>query len=331
MKGISHFMSGVAAATFIPALVNMSAEGSLVLLLAGVGGIMPDTLDFKLARYLEKPDAELDPDPNHPDPQAMAEQVAAAINRAWETGKPVQAQFHTMKLGADLWRQYGVHFGGSEQQVTVRIGPVVNTSQVPLAGSELDLPLGRAPIAAPTRYTYDAETKIDIFSGPSFEFKKKSEAVEISFLPWHRRWSHSLTVAALIGGVLALLIGPWYGLAYVLGSTAHILEDQLGHMGSNLFYPFTQERAEGLKLFHSGDALPNLFAVWLSMILILFNLDRFAAVPILNPWSYFSFGLLLPWAAILGLRWLNRRWEKALSAGDIRMGEVAAEAEETAS
>lgn len=337
MKGIAHFFSGVAAATFLPAVVHMSAEGSLILLLAGIGGLMPDTLDFKLARYLEKNQVEIDPDPLSPDPQAMAEQVAAAIDRAWETGKPVRVQFHTMKLGADLWRQYAVDFGGAAREVRVRIGPVVTTSQVPFAGSELDLPPGRAPIQAPTRYSYGAETRVDIFSGPTFEFERRAssdgEAIEISFLPWHRRWSHALTVAVLIGGAITLLLGPWYGLAYALGSTAHILEDQLGHMGSNLFYPFTRRRSEGLKLFHSGDALPNLFAVWLSVWLILFNLDRFSAAPVFNVWSLLLVGLVLPWAIILGATWWFGRQGKAelaakpaSSPGDRQLTEMRAEA-----
>lgn len=326
MKGVAHFFSGVAAATLIPPIVRMSAEGSMILLLAGIGGLMPDTLDFKLARYLEGNQVEIDPDPLAPDPQAMAEQVAAAIDRAWETGKPVRVQFHTMKLGADLWRQYGVDFGGERREVRVRIGPVVTTSQVPFAGSELDLPVGRAPIQAPTRYTYDAETKVDIFSGPTFEFERRGDAIEISFLPWHRRWSHALTVAALIGGAIALVLGPWYGLAYTVGSAAHILEDQLGHMGSNLFYPLTKRRAEGLKLFHSGDALPNLFAVWFSVWLILFNLDRFSDTPVFKFLPYLGIGLALPWAIILGATWwFGRRPRPKPSQGDRQLTEMQAE------
>jgi len=326
MKGIAHFFSGVAAATFLPPVVQMSAQGSMILLLAGIGGLMPDTLDFKLARYLEENQVEIDPDPLAPDPQGMAEQVAAAINRAWETGKPVRVQFHTMKLGADLWRQYAVDFGGERREVRVRIGPVVTTSQVPFVGSELGLPPGCAPIQAPTRYTYGAETKVDIFSGPTFEFERRGDVVDISFLPWHRRWSHALTVAVLIGGLIALLFGLWYGLAYTLGSAAHILEDQLGHMGSNLFYPFTKRRAEGLKLFHSGDALPNLLAVWLSGWLILFNLDRFSDTPVFNLFSFFLFGLALPWALILGTTWwFSRRPRPAFSPGDRLITEMQAE------
>ena len=139
MKGIAHFFSGVAAASFLPQVIQMSGDGNLIMLLAGIGGIMPDTLDFKLARYFETPDVEIDPDPDAPDPQAMAEQVADAINRAYETGRPVNIQFHTIKLGADLWRQYAIHFGQGEAdrppEVRVRIGPVVTTSQVPYPDS----------------------------------------------------------------------------------------------------------------------------------------------------------------------------------------------------
>lgn len=335
MKGISHFISGVAVATFFPQVVHMAADGNLILLLAGVGGILPDTLDFKLARYLEKPDVEVDADPSAPDPQAMAEQVAEAIDRAYETGEPVKVQFHTMKLGTDLWRQYSIHFC-QEREVRVRIGSLVTTSQVPYPDSELDLPVGRAPVMASMRYAYDTETRVDVFSGPAFEFRRRDDcaghgdAVEIDFLPWHRRWSHSLTVAALLGGVVALLFGPFYGLVYALGSVIHILEDQLGYMGTNLLYPLTRQRIEGLKLFHSGDALPNLFTVWLSVVLILFNIDRFSPAPALNPWSYFGIGLLLPWAVILGLSWWSaRRQQKPqLSVGDIKAAEVLAEAEE---
>jgi hypothetical protein len=332
MKGISHFVSGVAAATFLPQLVHMSAQGSFVLLLAGLGGIMPDTLDFKLARYLKKPDVSVDPDPNALDPQAIAEQIAQALDRAYESEVPIQAQFHTIKLGADLWRQYRVSFDGEKREVRVRIGPLVTTSQVPYPDSDPNLPVGRAPISAPTRYAYDAETVIDAFDGPTFLFRRHGETIEIHFLPWHRRWSHSLTLAALLGGITALALGPLAGLAYALGSVTHILEDQLGHMGSNLAFPFTKRRLEGLKLFHSGDALPNLFTVWLGVVLILFNLDRFSPSPVLDPWSYFLIGLIVPWAAIWGLSWWSRHGvRQKMSVGDIQTAEVQAEAEEVTS
>ena len=76
MKGVSHFVSGVAAATFIPRVVTLAAQGSFVLLLAGVGGVLPDTLDFRLARYLQQPDVEISPDPDARDGPRTAEQIA---------------------------------------------------------------------------------------------------------------------------------------------------------------------------------------------------------------------------------------------------------------
>jgi hypothetical protein len=64
MKGIAHFISGVAIATFFPEVVRQAADGSLLPVLGGVAGILPDTLDFKFVRYFERYDLEIDPGPN---------------------------------------------------------------------------------------------------------------------------------------------------------------------------------------------------------------------------------------------------------------------------
>ena len=106
MKGFTHFISGVAVASFLPQVVSLSAQGRFVLLLAGLGGLIPDTLDFKLARYLEVPDLEILPDPNDPDPSGMARSLATAVDRAYRQDKAVHVRFHTLKLGANLWRRY---------------------------------------------------------------------------------------------------------------------------------------------------------------------------------------------------------------------------------
>jgi hypothetical protein len=107
--------------------------------------------------------------------------------------------------------------------------------------------------------------------------------------------------------MVGLLLGPTAATLYVLGSIVHILQDQLGHMGTNLLYPITPRRTPGLGWFHSGDTLPNRFVVWLSAVLVLFNLDRFAAASTLSPWSIFAFGLALPWTLILCLSWWSHR------------------------
>jgi hypothetical protein len=59
MKGIAHFITGVALATFFPEVVQSGAQGSLLPMLGGIAGILPDTLDFKFARYLFSSDAIL--------------------------------------------------------------------------------------------------------------------------------------------------------------------------------------------------------------------------------------------------------------------------------
>jgi membrane-bound metal-dependent hydrolase YbcI (DUF457 family) len=352
MKGIAHFISGVAVATFFPAAVQMAQENtSLILVLGGIFGILPDTLDFKFARFFEGADAEIDPHPDHPDPQAMAETVASAIDRAHETGKTTSVQFHTMKLGADLWRQYSIFFDTEASEVAIRMGPVVTTSQVPFPDSELDVPVGRAKAMAKMIQTYDAESKVDIFSGPSFEFVPEGDAVEIAFLPWHRRWSHSFTLAALLGVALFLLgavlgwlgnpgnplaalsFGGLCGLIAGLAAATHIVEDQLGHMGSNLFYPFTRKRTAGLKLLRSGDAIPNFLTVWASLVIILFNLDRFSAAPILEPISYFATSLVIPAALLLVGNFITKRWQKTRqrAAGALVAAEAVAFSEEVES
>ena len=61
MKGIAHFLTGVAIATCFPEVVQQAAGGGLLPVLGGVAGILPDTLDFKFVRYFERYDLEIDP------------------------------------------------------------------------------------------------------------------------------------------------------------------------------------------------------------------------------------------------------------------------------
>jgi membrane-bound metal-dependent hydrolase YbcI (DUF457 family) len=314
MKGIAHFITGVAVATFFPEIVHGAAQNlSFGPLLGGLAGLLPDTLDFKFVRYFERLDGEIDParlttEEGHPDPQAIADRIAAAMARAYETGQRVRVHLHTLKLGADLWRQWSVAFDPDRDEVVVRVGPAVTTGQVPYPGSEIPgLAAGRATVGAPIRHTYDAETTIDIFSGPSLAFDRAGDAVEVTFLPWHRAWSHSLAMTGLLGA-LGWLIAPVYGLAMTLAALAHIGEDQLGFMGSNLLFPFTRRRRMGLKLLRSGDAVPNFLAVWLSLAVILLNLDRFSEAPVIPVVPYLLVVVLAPCLLFAGLG-LWGRWQ----------------------
>lgn len=333
MKGISHFLAGIAAASFVPGVIESAAQGSYLILLGGIFGLLPDTLDFKFARYFDRAES-VDPDPANLDPQILADQIAALIDRAAVKRREIRAQLHTIKLGPDRWRQYTVRFDSAHNEVAVRIGPVVNTSQM-VVGQDSNTPnSARAKVTVPMNYTYDGEVNVDIFGGPSFAFVPKANGVEIQFLPWHRAWSHSLTLAALLGLIIGVVFGSLQaGLVVAAGMAAHIIEDQLGYLGSNLFWPLTKERSGGLKLIHSGDAIPNFLAVWIALQLIFFNLDRFSATSqhravMLEPVSFFALAVGVPTLALLAIYiWQKRGGRMQLATA--RQADIVAEAQET--
>ncbi len=310
MKGISHFVTGIAVGTLFPDAVTAAAAGSFVLVLGGVGGLLPDTLDFKFARFVQEPDVVIDPHPERFEAQKIADQIAAAVDRAAQSRKTLILKCNTIRLGADWWQQYSIRFDVPRGQVLVRLGSIVNTSQLPLPGSLRAEPEGRAKIHAPLLPTYSEFTTVDIFSGPSFALEWRHDRVEIDFIPWHRQYSHSLLMALLFGGICALLFGVTAGLIGGLAVLAHILEDQLGYLGSNLLYPVTRVRSNGLRLIHAGDAVPNFFTVGTMVMLIVYNLDRFSAQPQLNPWLYWGV-LWLPFPLLLAY-FLFRRFESDL-------------------
>jgi membrane-bound metal-dependent hydrolase YbcI (DUF457 family) len=279
-------------------------------------------------RLFEKYDLEIDPGPE-PDARQIAEEVVGAMRRAYESRTPQNVMLHTIRLGADLWRQYAIRFDPEENEVAVRVGPVVNTGQVPFPGSE---PEGaeevRVKVGVPMVHTYDAENKVDIFSGPSFKFVRKGDRLHVHFLDWHRRWSHSLTLALAMGLLGWLVFGKWGGLIVGLGFAGHVLEDQLGFMGSNLLYPLTKGRVIGAQLLRSGDAIPNFLTVWAAVMLILFNLDRFAAQPMLNPWRFLGLALVLPVVVLGGIYQWQRLRGKRQAKEALQQRDILSETEE---
>jgi membrane-bound metal-dependent hydrolase YbcI (DUF457 family) len=314
MKGFTHFISATALASCVPGAAAFAAEhNSYLLVWGGIFGILPDTLDFKLNRFLHKYDELYEPS-HEPDPDAIAAAVARAIERAHNEQRTVNLHLQTIKVGADLWRQYSILFDHAANEIVVRIGPLCNTGKVPQAGTEYTgKSEGRARVACRFRQDYQTETKVSIFSGPSFGFVAKDNLVDVQFIPWHRSWSHSLTLAAVCG-LLGWLAAAWYyrswlypswlfGAVIVVGAATHILEDQLGHMGSNLLFPFTKERARGTMSMHSGDALPNFLTVWLSVAVLFWNLYRAHSstqFPVtINPVSYLLYVIVIPVALLL--------------------------------
>ena len=147
MKAIAHFTSAVAAATFIPGVVALAGhERSLILVLAGIFGLLPDWLDFKIARYFEPVDERIEPPALNFNAQAVADQLAEIIHQAYESEKPVTVQFYPARLGIDRWRRYSLQFDSDHNQVLL-VYPD-RTESLPLASKyELSLQLVDAIVA----------------------------------------------------------------------------------------------------------------------------------------------------------------------------------------
>ena len=346
MKGFTHFISGMAVASFFEQAIHMaSQESSFILCLGGLFGILPDTLDFKLAKYFYKSDFEIKPDPNKLDAREIANGIAQAVNKAIDTGKG-SVQLHTMQLASNRWRSYQLRFDTKTSEICVDIGPEVDTGQIPFDGTELTDPEkahARVKVNCEFYQQFDKVSNIAIMTGPCFEFQKRKEdgKMEIVFLPWHRQWSHSFTLGMLIAaivGVISYICVPesantgyppgyfilprWtlYPLIILFGSMVHIIEDSTGFMGNNLFYPFTKKRTNGLGFMSAAEGIPNFFFVWTSLICIIYNLDRLRWNPygnvqaaIADPVSFWFWFYIVP-VAIMVYFFLKGKREKELKA-----------------
>jgi hypothetical protein len=300
MKGIAHFASGLCVATFVPGVVEDGAQGGLLVALGGACAMLPDFLDFRFAKFVEKRDADIAPDPVHPDPQVIADAIAYQI--ALARTAPRVIQLHPFRRGVVDWVLYDVRFDSPNCQVVVTMNGQTATAH-----------------AGNMHYAYDGALEVGELGGPSLKLSPPHSGqtgdaatetkVTIEFLPWHRTWSHSLVLALGLGMVMGLWLGPTAGLVAGLGYAVHVLEDQLGYMGSNLFWPFTRQRFDGAHLLHSGDTEPNLVTVWFSLSLILLNLDRARLVPLIDIGPYLAFVVVLPSAILIGL-YVRKRWHK---------------------
>ncbi len=340
MKGLTHFISGVAMGSFIPAAVRMAnnkIDNSLILGLGGLFGIMPDTLDFKVGQFFSQADYDVDVDQNNLNPQDMAEQIAKGINDAWETGRYVKVQLYPIRLGVDLWRQYVVKFDGEKNEVVVVINEIVNTSQTPYLGTAPKTNrVGRCRVKGKMLETHGKPSVVDIMSGPQFGFIKRAGQVEVEFLPWHRTWSHSYVLGFILSSVvwvLASLVAGWdkgwlYGLVAFLGYAIHITEDLTGHMGGSLLWPFQKDRTNGLCLFKASNPHANFTVDYIAVTLLLFNLNRFAPRPYfaMGAWQYLLYVIAIP-LVIYGLitKIFGERKGEAKKEGEISAEKALAE------
>ncbi len=225
-----------------------------------------------------------------PHPQLIAETIAKAIDEAYEKDKLVTVKIFNIRMAADVYRRFLVHYDSPSRTIKVYMGPLVTTGGLPIKGT--DTPEYRRVGEARTRYpfikVYPRPTIIDAFSGPEIGYRKTvlpdgKEIVEEVFIPWHRGFSHSFTggiVAALLLMPILWLIGypHWLQLtiAAMLGYWMHVIEDQLGFMGSNLFPPITKNRIPGLMLGPNIYTGMNFATSWLMIALMTWNINRFA-------------------------------------------------------
>ena len=274
VKGIAHFSVGVAAASCFPSAVAAGASGNpLYFILGAVCGLLPDTLDFKFYRFWYRHDIELAPDPLAPDPQQIADVIAGAVGKARREDRPCNLRLNTIRLGADRWRRYEIAFDVPGRKVAVRMGPVVDTGANIVESVEREEEGGEAPLPCGVRIDYEAVTRVDIFEGPLFRMVPLADGrVTPLFVAWHRQWTHSFVVAAVLAFAAGAVWGITAGLVCLAAYSAHVAVDQLGYLGSNLFFPLSSQRKPGLRLLHASDALPNLAAVWFSGLLVFWNL-----------------------------------------------------------
>jgi hypothetical protein len=106
---------------------------------------------------------------------------------------------------------------------------------------------------------------------------------------------------ALVVGAAGLLVAPVVGLVMALATLTHAAQDQMGYMGCNWLFPLTKQRTMGLKLMRSGDAIPNFLTVWVSLAIILLNLDRFSNAPSIPVVPYLLAVVAVPCLVLLGL------------------------------
>jgi hypothetical protein len=294
MKGVAHYIAGLAAASCFPGAVQEAAHGNpLPMLAGGFFGLLPDALDFKGARFLARHDLEIIPDPLDPDMQLVADGLALGIDQARKTGRTIRARLRTIQHGADAWQHYSVT-SSPEGALETALGAVCTTGGRPLGESSGET--GTARVKSPLMIGYEARVDVTILDGPMLAFVPQPDGrLRIDFIPWHRAWSHSLVLAAAAGLLLAPAAGWLTGMTAFAGWAAHALADQLGFLGSALFYPFSRRRLPGFQFTKSGAMMANLSLVWMSVLLIFWNLARFGTPPApVNGFQLLVLGGLVP-------------------------------------
>jgi len=332
VKGVAHFAMGLAAASCFPAAVRQAAAGhGLLMVLGGVCGLLPDTLDFKWARYFHRCDLQVAPDPLLPDMQEVADAAAHAARRALATGQPCDLRLHTIRLAANRWQSYRVTFDGTRNRVTAQLGATMDTGGRPEARPAAAA-ARHAPLPCPVRLDYTATIPVDFLDGPTLRIEPDgTEGVRLHFIPWHRRWSHSLLFSLALGAVGAWRLGPTAGAVMAAAHAAHALADQAGQMGGSLLFPLCRRRFAGWGRWRSGQSSVNMATVWLSLLLVFWNLYMASdiRIPYFNPVGLFFWGAAAPWLTFRLVRRAVWRGERPAVGNGRRAAPARRESETT--
>ena len=313
MKNITHFASGLALASFVPGVMSGAAQGSALIALGGLCAMLPDTIDFKLVRYLERADAIIQPNRLSPDAQQMADAIADEMWHASSTRRARVIHLYPARRSSLEWILYKVRFDTSSGDVIVTL--MTDDSE------------GKAHVGA-MDFNYDSELSITELGSTSLRFSTSGSKIIVVFLPWHRVWTHSLLIAGILGVAMASILGVQAGIVTFLGYAIHVIEDQLGHIGSALWAPISFRRSSGAGLFHSGDAIPNITLIWLSLTLLLLNMDQTGQTPLLPIGPYLAFVVLLPCLILISTN-VSRQWKKHLSQAEAeRKRDLVAESQD---
>lgn len=313
MRGFTHFLSGLSIATFFKSLLKDALNGGLWMLVPAAFAYLPDFLDFKIYKHFEKWDYIIKPKYDDMNPQEIAETIAKAIDEAYETGKDVRLKCFTARAPGDVYRKYSVRFRSDKNEIEVVVGPLVTPSGTEVEGTEPppDKRVGIAKTKHPFSKKYPRPFEVKGFHGPSYQFIREGDVVEVNFLPWHREWAHSFITGIMFGAVLYLMTAFVIRLdfaldltiASILGFWAHIIEDHMGMMGGNLFWPITRKRTPGFALSESGSMFMNMGTAWFFITLMLYNFNQAATIKYipLDPMRYYVIVTILPTAILYAI------------------------------
>lgn len=273
-----------------------------------VGGELSVGVRVRVPGYLDF-DAEGRPYWNvadGPHPKYIAELIAKAIDLAYETNKRVTVKIYNIRMPGDVYRRFFIHYDSSNKKIRVLMRPLVSIGGLPVGGVRVPSyrMLGEASTKHLFKKVYLRPTVIDAFSGPEIGFTKNLEegVVEEEFVPWPRGFTHSFTAGFLFSIFLIpmlFLLGYrnylYLTIAAILGYWMHIIEDQMGLMGSVLLPPVTKKRVPGLMIGPRIPTAMNFATNWAIISVLVWNLNR--GLPLISP----GFPKLIDLAKLTGL------------------------------